>query len=338
MSPHSVVLVGNDKGGVLSAFRIVDDELQLLANTHVGVGCSTFAVDTDRNLVYVGVKEPEPAVVSLRLDRSTGELVEVSRRGVDDPLAYLALSDDVLLGASYHGGWGASWPVADGVVGQMTSRLENRNLHAAVADPLGHNAYFASLGDDLIAQFAIGADGQLTELTEPTVVCPPGSGPRHLVVSPNGGSLYLLTEFTGEAIRFDRAADGGLTQAESSPAHATDRGLGRSAYGRNPRADHLIWSADLDLADEGRWLMCSERTESTIASIALDDDGHLAERIVISRTEEQPRGLTVSPDGRHVIVLGERSGYAALYRIDDGALVQLHRVETGLGPNWVRFI
>lgn len=338
MTSQHLVLVGNDKGGDLSAFRLVDDELQLLANTAVGLGCNTFAVDAERSLVYVAVKEPQPAVATLRLDRATGAMVEVSRRSVDDPLAYLALTGDVLIGASYHGGWGASWPVAEGVVGEVASRLAYRNLHAAVADPQGRNAYFASLGDDLIAQFSIAADGQLTELTEATVACTPGSGPRHLVVSADGRSVYLLTEFTGEAIRFDRAGDGALTQAESAPAHDTDSGLGTSAYGRDPRADHLIWGADLALVEEERWLVCSERTESTIAAIALDDEGHLGERVVITPTEEQPRGLAVSPDGSRVVVVGERSGSASLYRLDDGALVQLHRVETGTGPNWVRFI
>ncbi len=338
MMSHLVVLVGNDKGGDLSAFRLVDDELQLLANTPVGVGCSTFAVDGDRSLVYVAVKEPQPAVVTLWLDRGTGELMEVSRQEVDEPLSYLALSGDVLLGSSYHGGWGVSWLVSEGVLGEEVSRLEHRNLHAAVPDPRGQTAYFPSLGDDLVAQSSIGTDGRLTELAEPTVACPPGSGPRHLVVPADGRSAYLLTEFTGEAIRLDRADDGSLTIAESVPAHDTNSGLGRSAFGSDPRADHLIWAADLALAEEGRWLVCSERTGSTIATIALDENGHLTERVVITPTEEQPRGLAVSPDGSRVVVVGERSGAASLYRMDEGALVQLHRVETGVGPNWVRFV
>lgn len=336
MASENLVLVGNDKGGDVSAFRLVDDELQLLANTHVGLGCSTFGVDGERGLVYVAVREPEPAVVTLRLDRDTGGMVEVSRRSVDAPLAYLMLSGDVLLGASYHGGWGTSWPVTDGVLGETASRVSHRNMHAAVADPTGQNAYFVSLGEDVIAQASIGADAALTDLAEATVECPPGSGPRHLVVSEDGRSAYLLTEFTGEAIRFDRAADGALTQAESVAVH--DSGLGTSAFGRDPRADHLIWGADLAVAGEGRWLVCSERTESTIAAVPLDDKGHLGERVVFTRTEEQPRALTVSPDGSRVVVVGERSGAASLYRIDDGALVPLHRVETGVGPNWVRFI
>ncbi|MEO7586702.1 MAG: beta-propeller fold lactonase family protein [Arachnia sp.] len=338
MTTPSVVLVGNDKGGDLSAFRLVDDELLPLATTAVGVGCNTFAVDADRGLVYVGVKEPRPAVVTLLLDRGTGALTEVSRHDIDDPLAYLALSGDTLLGASYHGGWGASWRVAAGVLGAAASTLEYRNLHAAVPDHTGKHVYFVSLGDDLIAQFSLGADAVLTPLAGATVACPEGSGPRHLVLTADGRSAYLITEFTGEAIRLDRAGDGSLTVAESEGAHATDKGLGVSAYGRDPRADHLIWGADLALMHGERWLVCSERTESTLTAIALDDSGHLTDRVVITPTEEQPRGLAVSPEGDRLVVVGERSGCASLYRIDDGALVRLDRVKTGVGPDWVRFI
>lgn len=335
---ESLILVGNDKGGTLSVFRLVDDELHLLGDTQVGVGCNTFAVDEDASLVYVAVKDPSPAIVTLRLDRGTGSLLEISRREVEDPLCYLALTGNVMLGASYHGGWGASWLVTDGELSPVVSRMAYRNLHAAVPDPQGTHAYFPSLGEDLIAQFSVAPDATLTPLSVPTIACPPGSGPRHLVISANGINAYLLTEFTGEVIRFDRTTDGHLTQAESLLAHDTAGGLGRSAYGRDPRKERLIWAADLALSKGERWVVASERSASTVTALPLDPDGHLVEGAVITVTEEQPRGLAVSPDGSLLVVVGEVSGAASLYRIGDGALVPLHRVETGLGPNWVRFI
>lgn len=348
MTAAPVILVGNDKGGTVAAFRLDDDAFHLLGETPTGAGCSTFAVDHQRGLVYAATKEPTPAVVTFTLERDSGALTELSRREVADPLAYLflvpatahaseAASGGVLLGASYHGGWGAFWPVRDGVLGEAASRVEYRNLHAAVADPAGNNAYFVSLGDDLIAQFAIGLAGELIELSEPTVPVTSGFGPRHLVISEDGKNAYLLTEFTGEAIRFDRDPAGRLVEAEGVRAYDISAGLGASGYGWDPLAGHLIWGADLALAAGERWLLCSERTESTIAAIELDAEGRLTQRVVLTHTETQPRGLTVSPDGTRVVVVGERSGHAALYSLDDGELVQLDRVATGEGPNWVRF-
>lgn len=336
----ALLLIGNDKSGTISSLRLEDGRLHPVAEVEVGVGCGTFAIDHEHGLVYSATKEP--AVVTLQLDRATGALTELHRRPIDDPAAYLALATPpggtpILLVSSYHGGWGASFTLPDGVVGSEISRFENRNVHAGITDPTGTHAYFASLGDDLIAQFEITPEGALTPLAEPTVPCPPGSGPRHLVLSADARSAYLLTEFTGEAIRFDRGADGTLTAAESTTSIDAASSLSVSAYGRKPRDEHLIWCADLALARDEEWLLTSERTESTIGAIRLNG-GRLTGELVITPTETQPRGIAVAPDGVHVIALGELSGAAALYRLDDdGRLVQLDRIETGAGPNWVRF-
>ena len=98
-----LILVGNDSGGTIASFRLCGGPggqrtLDRLAATEVGVGCGTFAVDGD--VVYVAVRDPEPAVVTLRLDRSNGALAEVSRRATQDGLVYLAVADGALVGAS----------------------------------------------------------------------------------------------------------------------------------------------------------------------------------------------------------------------------------------------
>lgn len=333
-----LLLVGNDKGGTISALKLDGERLVAKAVSEVGLGCSTFAINPRRNLVYCATKEPSPAIVTLTLDKESGALTEVGRRDVDDPLAYLSITPHALIGASYHGGWGASWRISDGEVGREVSRFEHRNMHAAVTDPLGRNAYFVSLGEDLIAQFSLGSAGELVELSAPTVKVTPGSGPRHLVLSADDRNAYLITEFTGEAIRFDRSEGGRLTREEDVPAFDVDAGLRTSGYGLNPRDGHLVWGADLALAGDGRWLLCTERTESTVTAVELDTRGHLTQHTVVNRTEPQPRSLTVAPDGVHVVVVGELSGHAALYRLVAGRLVELDRVETGKGPNWVRFV
>ncbi|MBB1510442.1 beta-propeller fold lactonase family protein [Tessaracoccus sp. MC1756] len=341
MSTDAMVLVGNSKGGTLTTLHISDEQLVRVSEVGVGAGCSTFAVDHARGLLYVATAEPSPAIVTLRIDREQGRHQEVSRRPVEDALVYLDVSPrgHMLLAASYHGGWGASYRVLDGVVGEESARLESRNMHAALFDPTGHNAYFVSLGDDRIAQFATTVDGGLAELSEPFVHATPGTGPRHLVFSPDSNHAYLLTEFTGEAIHFDRGESGRLTRREEVRAFDVTRGLHTSSFGVDPIAGHLVWGADLALAAGGRWLLCTERTESTVGAIAVGADGTLRGPVVITDTETQPRGLTVSPEGEHVVVVGERSGHASLYRIyDDGHLVLQSQLETGAGPNWVRFL
>ena len=46
----------------------------------------------------------------------------------------------------------------------------------------------------------------------------------------------------------------------------------------------------------------------------------------------------VAPGGDLVVVVGELSDHAGLYRLEtDGRLTELDRIHTGKGPNWVRF-
>ena len=218
------------------------------------------------------------------------------------------------------------------------ARIEFPHLHSAWATD-GY-AYFVSLGADLIAQYALAPDGALTPLDPPTVAAPAGSGPRHLTLSPDGRNVYVLTEFSGEAIRFAReVASGVLTRAEAVPAHDTTRGLGHSVLGADPLEHHYLWGADVHLTPDGRRLLCSERTESTLTVINVAADGRLREPMTVSATERQPRGFALSSDGGLVIAVGERSTSLAVSRLEeDGTPTLVARTPTGTGANWVRAI
>ena len=52
MAEQTLILVGNDKGGTISTLRLDGEKLSEVAVTEVGVGCSTFAIDLERDLVY----------------------------------------------------------------------------------------------------------------------------------------------------------------------------------------------------------------------------------------------------------------------------------------------
>ncbi len=335
-----LVLVTNPRDAAIASYRLDGESLEPLAVTTGLPGTGTFAIDGRRDLVFAGVKGDPAGVVTLALDRTTGTLSPLSRVEVEDSMTYLALTADgrLLLGASYGGGYGCTWPVGDdGRLGEPVARIEYPNLHSVAARD-GY-AYFVSLGADLVAQYTLGADGSLAPLDPPTAAAPAGSGPRHLVLSADGTNAYLMTEFSGEVVRFARdPASGVLTPAESVPGHDTGLGLGHSRYGVDPLEHHFIWGADLHLTPDGRRLLCSERTASTIATIDLAADGRLLGQVAVSPTEQQPRGFAVSPDGL-VLAGGEKSTNLSLSRLqDDGSLALLTRVPTGRGANWVRTV
>jgi len=338
----SLVLVANAGDGTITSFRLSGDSLTLLATAEGLTGCSNFVVDDVRNLVHAAVKGEPAAIVTLALDQDSGVLTQISRRDLQGGgLNYVALTRDgsALLGVSYGGGYGISAPVGPDGVGEPVSRISYPNLHSVLPSDDGKFAYFVSLGADLVAQYAINDDLSLVPLVPATVAAPSGTGPRHLVLNDAQDAVYVLTEFSGEVLHFARdRASGTLTLRGSSAAFDASAGLGHGVIGADPRADHLIWGADLHLDADGRTLWASERSESTLAALTVSDDGTVAPPRHFTVTEPQPRGFALSPDGRHLVAAGEQSTTVSLYAVDGDDLTLLERVETGRGANWVRFV
>ncbi|MFX0538679.1 lactonase family protein [Ornithinimicrobium sp. Y1847] len=340
-----LVLIANSSDGTISTLRLSrgsdadspadSAELEVLATSGDLPGCGTFAVDGDRGLVYAAYKDDDGSgIATLRLDRESGELTEVARRPAEDKMTYLALAHggSVLLGAGYGGGVGLTWPVTDGEVGEPVARIEFANLHCVVSDD--EHAYFVSLGDDLTAQYALASDGTLAPLDPPTVAAPEGSGPRHLVLE--GDDAYLVTEFSGQVIRLTRGADGTLSSQEAVSFVDPEQELTHSRFGADPLEEHLIWGADVAVADGV--VLASERTSSLIGAIRLEG-AELGEVVGFTPVPQQPRGFRVTDDGRYVVAVGERSQDAALLEVGEhGHLTQVGTAPIGNGANWVRIL
>lgn len=342
MTDSSLVLVANAGDGTISSFRLEDRRLERLAVTEGLDGCSTFAVDAVRDLVYAGVKGSPAGILTLSLDRESGRLTPRSRLDLPDGgMNYVALTSDGtgLLGASYGGGYGISCPISDGKVGEPVSKIEFPNLHSVLPSADGRFAYFVSLGADLVAQYALADDLRLVPLEPETVAAPAGSGPRHLVLNEAQDAVYVLTEFSGEVLHYGRdTTSGQLTLRGEATAYDTTKELGHSVFGADPLANHYIWGADLHFGAGGNRLWCSERTESILGAVAVTDDGSVSAPERFTVTETQPRGFAVSPDGAYLIAAGERSTTVSLYAVRDDELELLQRAETGTGANWVRFV
>ncbi|WP_159501106.1 beta-propeller fold lactonase family protein [Microbacterium sp. 18062] len=343
---HVLVLVANAGESSISTFRLADGKLHRLAVTGGLTGSSTFVVDPARDLVYAGVKASGdaglPGIVTLRLDRDSGALTPLSRRDLPGgAMTYVALSHDgtVLLGASYGGGYGETWRIADGVLSEPVSHLDHPNLHAVLPSADGRFAYFVSLGADLVAQYALSGEARLEPLEPATAAAPAGSGPRHLVLNAAGDRAYVLTEFSGRALHYARDTETGTLELRDA-ADAFDPAVGatHSRLGADPRAENLVWGADLHLADGGRHLWCSERTGSTLGAVAIGPDGAVSAPERFTVTEPQPRGFALSPDGAYLVAAGERSETVSLYAVDGDRLEPIQQAETGRGANWVRFV
>lgn len=326
--------------GTITTFTLDGESLMPLATSQIGKGVSAMAVEHVGSRAYVSVKEPA-GVATVELDRATGGWTQTSHRALPSYPSHLSITGDgrFLIAAHYGGNCGMLLPLTDGQVGEPTAVVERQRMHSAVE--IDGYCYFVSLAEDLIACFRITDDGRLTPLEIPTVAAPRGSGARHVVASANGRNLYVVTEFTGEVLRYARDPHTGvLALQQRVVAHATDRGLKPSVIDQDPIQNHYVWGADLHLAGpEGRWLVVSERTESTLAVLPVADDGTLAEPVSLAETEERPRGFCVTPDENHVLCPGEKSSQVSLFRLeDDGQLVRVAQAPNGMGANWARVV
>ena len=341
-----LVLVANAADSTISTFRVdtraQPPTLERVAVSEVGQGCGTFAVDAERDLVYAAAKGDPPGIDVFALDRESGRLEHLDRTDVASSMSYLALAHGgtLLVGASYGGGSAQVFPVGDeGHVEEPTAEVSWPNAHCAALAGDGRHLYVVSLGADVVAQYSLSPGGGLTPLAPPTAAAPDGSGPRHLVLDADEHRAYVMTEFSGEVLTYDRDMTGDLTLRSATAAYAQDRGLRHSELGADPVEGHLVWGADLHLARQGTFLLASERTESTLACLPVAPDGSLGEAASIVGTVAQPRGFVVLHDDRYALVTGERDTAVALVSVDEGGLLQeVARAETGNGANWARSV
>ena len=342
MTDSSLVLVANAGDSSIGVFRLAADSLERLAVTGELNGTGTFAVDAGRNLVYAGVKGDPAAVVTLELDTASGRLSPRSRFALPGgSVSYLALTRDgtALLAASYGGDYGFVAPITDGEIGEPTGRVEFSKLHSVLPSADGRSVYFVSLGDDLVAQFALGDDLSLTPIGDGTAAAPAGSGPRHLVLNGAQDAVYVMTEYSGEVLHYARdLASGALELRSQAPAHDPDAGLVLGEIGGDPVSNHAVWGADIHFGADERFLWTSERSTSSMGAAPVAADGTVQAVTRFFPTEPQPRGFALSPSGDRLIAAGEKSQTVSLYAVDGAELTLLQQVETGTGANWVRFV
>ena len=322
------MLVSNSTAGTISGVCLEEDgALTLLSVNSFDGKTGPFVIHGE--IVYVSVGGDAPALVTCELVGT--DLFELSRLRIPAPLTYLIITPDetALLGVSYAQGAGWIWPLEDGRPSPATDEIRHENLHCVVVDD---EAHFVSLGEDLIAHYRL-ESGKLIPAENPVTQLTEGVGARHLILA--GENAYLVTEYTGELVRFSRE-DGRFVLEESTSIVDPSAGLSVSRFGADPKAEPLIWGSDLHLSADGKWLLASERSGSTVASVRLNEDGKFASAAVFSPVDRQPRGFWVNDDGA-VLVAGEASGELSSYAVlDDGRLHHFSTVKTAPGPNWVR--
>lgn len=347
------VYVSNGGDGEISTYMMAGDgTLKPGARVAAGASVSPMGVSPDKRFLFAAVRAKPFTALTYAIDRKTGALTQVGAGRLAESLPYICVDKTgrYLLGASYGGSLISVNPIGkNGKVCEPKQVMPTgRNAHAIITDKTNRYVFVPHLGTDQIFQFRFDAKtGTLTANTPPLVQLKAGHGPRHIIVSNDNTFVYVLTEMTGIVITLALDRKTGLLtavgEASALPPGSTLRpGAPRvpAGQGETPRdVSNDIWASDLHLTPDGKFLYAAERTTSALGAFSVD--AATGELTYLSHTpvEKQPRGFRIHPNGKFMVVSGEKSETISVYAIgSDGRLALLQKCPTGRGSTWVEIV
>ena len=339
------VYVSNAEDGEIGFYKMRAGKLEPGARFKAGRPLGPMSVSPDKRFLAAAVRAQPYAVHVFGIDGRTGSLTPLGTAPLAESLPYITYdrSGRWLLGASYSAHLVSVNPMgADGRAGEPQQVMPTaRHAHAIITDRSNRFVFVPHLGTDQVFQFRFDAkSGRLEPNSPPHVQVKAGSGPRHLVTSPDNRYIYLLNELTAAVTTFELGSNGTLQEIHSVSALSAGSklrpGMPRPQEGRDVSND--VWASDIHVTPDGRFVYAAERTSSTI-NVLKADSGRL-EYLSSVATEKQPRGFRIDPSGRTLVVSGEKSDHLAVYSIDpaNGALAPAGRYATGRGSNWVEIV
>jgi len=340
--------------GMISQYQLdeASGKLSLVQQTKAGDMVNPMAITPDGNVLFAALRVKPFQVVGFSIDPENGHLSELSRGPLAESLAYLSTdrSGHYLMGASYG---------ADAVTVQAIDKAykpdekiqtykTGPHAHSVRTDPSNRFAYVGNLGSDHVLQYSLDAKtGVLTPIGSGFVSVPKKTGPRHLAFSQDGKYLYVVGEMSGTVTAF--AIDdktGALTQ-KSVANGIPDRlklvhGEARDASNNDLKDDPTprIWAADLRLSPDGKLLFMTERTTSSVSAFAVDSaTGAVSFLDNYPVEEKQPRNIAFSPNGKWLLVTGEKADKVGVYAVGEkGALKRASEAESGKGALWIEVL
>ncbi|MCY1501890.1 6-phosphogluconolactonase [compost metagenome] len=218
-----------------------------------------------------------------------------------------------------------------GASGVDPDRQSSSHVHSAVSSPDGHYVYVQDLGADKIFVYRYDPTNMrhpLVAAVPAAIELPPGSGPRHLLFSPDGRHAYLTLEMSAQIAVFDREGSN-LTLKQ-----LTDMAAGQAA-------DHKSGAA-LHLCADGRFLYASNRGKANELLVYAVDKANGKLKELQRRPVEgvEPREFSLDPTGRFVLIANQKSNQIVVVRREPstgllGETVQKFAIDS---PSDVKFL
>ena len=187
--------------------------------------------------------------------------------------------------------------------GPVADRQEKPHVHSAIFEPKGKRIFVADLGIDQVKIYTIDkATFTLKPNKYQEIKLPPGSGPRHMAIHPNGKLLFVANEL-GCSVSVVQLLDNGafkiLETVSTLPVNFA-----------KPNT-----CADIHLSPEGNFLYVSNRGMNSIAIFSVNEKD---QRIQLLGHEDTkgwaPRNFTLTPQGDFLLVANQNTNNIVAFR------------------------
>ena len=264
-------------------------------------------------------------VSAYAFDKEKGTLKWLNKQLTGKAPCHISTNGQILLTSNYEGGSLSLFPIEkDGSLGADRKeykgsahgvdslRQATPHVHCSLFLPDGKRVIATDFSADRLLCFDL--EGDSLQLRD-SIAIEPGSGPRHLALSPDKTCLYLIEELGGN-VRVYAYENGHLQAIQTIEADEV----------------HARGSADIHLSPDGRFLYTSHRLKNDgIAIFSVKQTDGTLMKIGYQPTGKHPRHFNLTPNGKYLLVacrddntvqIFERDAMSGLLR-DTGKAIQV---------------
>ncbi|MFD2289083.1 beta-propeller fold lactonase family protein [Pedobacter petrophilus] len=281
---------------------------------------SYLAISPDKKHAYaVNETGDKSTVTAFKYEAKTGALTflnKVESHGADP--CFITVDDKNVLVANYSGGSLAVFSrSADGSLSEAIQvikhtgksidpkgRQNSAHVHMVKFTPDHKYLVVNDLGEDQTYIYSYDLAGKEKTLTEKSVIrTNAGTGPRHIVFSPNGKFAYLVHEFNGSITAF-RYKKGELTKLQEISTTLKD-------------FKGAVDAADIHVSADGKFLYETNRGDAnSISTFAILPTGKLKFIGTQSTLGKGPRNFTIDPSGKFLLVGHQYTNNVVIFNRD----------------------